>query len=85
MKKLILTVLSFIALGAYNHAMAQESLAEKNPDFKDAGKYTGDKKSGKMHGQGVYEWKNGDRFEGNFVEGQIEGYGRYSWTDGDIY
>ena len=85
MKKFILTVLSFIALGAYNHAMAQSDGAEKNPNLDDEGSYKGGRKMGKMHGQGIYEWKNGDRFEGNFENGQINGYGRYSWTDGNVY
>lgn len=55
MKKFILTVLSFIALGAYNNAMAQSNGTEKNPDLNDKGTYKGDRKMGKMHGKGIYE------------------------------
>ena len=82
MKKFILTVLAFLSFGAYNSIMAQgqDDAAQRNPDLNNSGKYTGNKKDGKMHGKGVYEWKNGDRFEGNFVNGQIDGYGRYSLT-----
>ena len=69
MKKLILTVIAFLSFGLYHQAMAQDS-GEKNPNLKQGGKYIGHKKDGKMHGKGVYEWKNGDRFEGNFVDGR---------------
>ena len=87
MKKFILSVLAFLSFGAYNSIMAQspDDAAQRNPDLNNAGKYTGSKKGGKMHGKGVYEWKNGDRFEGNFENGQINGYGRYSWVEGDVY
>jgi len=56
MKKFLLTVLAFLSFGAYSHIMGQTTATDtqqKNPDLKTAGKYTGSKKAGTLHGQGV--------------------------------
>ncbi|CAI2378852.1 unnamed protein product [Moneuplotes crassus] len=47
------------------------------------------KKTGKMHGHGTYEWLShdgkGDRYVGDWVNGNMEGYGIYYYENGDKY
>ena len=47
--------------------------------------YEGDWKEGKIHGKGVYLWKDKSRFEGEYVDGQKEGDGIFTYASGKKY
>ena len=49
------------------------------------GKYEGDFKDGKRHGQGTYTWNDGDKYTGEWKDGKLNGYGTYTWKDGGKY
>ena len=50
-----------------------------------AGKYVGDYKDGKPHGQGTITYPDGAMFVGEFKDGKSHGQGTYTWPDGDKY
>ena len=45
------------------------------------GKYEGDFKDGKRHGQGTYTWNNGDKYTGEWKDGKLNGYGTFTWKE----
>lgn len=49
------------------------------------GRYEGQVRNGKEHGQGTYTWTSGSRYEGDFVDGDFHGRGTYTWADGNRY
>ena len=49
------------------------------------GKYVGEWKKGKQHGQGTFTWFSGDRYEGEWRDGTENGQGVFIWSDGDSY
>ena len=49
------------------------------------GKYVGEWKKGKQHGQGTFTWFSGDRYEGEWMDGTENGQGTFIWSDGDSY
>ncbi len=49
------------------------------------GKYVGEWKNGKQHGQGTFTWFSGDRYEGEWSDGTENGQGTFIWSDGDKY
>ena len=46
------------------------------------GKYRGEWKAGKMHGQGVYQYAGGDLYSGSWSEGKKHGEGTYLFQEG---
>ena len=53
------------------------------------GKYVGEWKDGKKHGQGTFtygkgKWE-GEKYEGEFKDGYRHGQGTYTWSNGDKY
>lgn len=51
----------------------------------DGGRYYGETRDGRFHGEGTIIWENGSRYEGGFVDGLSEGDGRYYSEDGSVY
>mmetsp|Transcript_21901 Transcript_21901/g.38556 ORF Transcript_21901/g.38556 Transcript_21901/m.38556 type:complete len:279 (+) Transcript_21901:212-1048(+) len=47
--------------------------------------YTGEFRSGKMHGTGQRTFRNGDVYVGNFQFGQFWGAGKIKFANGDLY
>ena len=41
------------------------------------GKYVGEWKKGKQHGQGTFTWFSGDRYEGEWMDGTENGQGTF--------
>jgi hypothetical protein len=39
----------------------------------------------KMHGSGIYIWKDGRKYIGQYNHGVKHGYGEYYWPDGKIF
>ena len=56
---------------------------KKNGEYK--GEYKGNWKDGKMHGRGIYTYKNGDVYDGDWENGKKHGRGRYTYKNGKIY
>ena len=57
--------------------------------YPDGGKYEGEFKDSKEHGQGTYtfgkgKWE-GDKYVGEFKDGMYHGQGTYTWSDGRKY
>ena len=57
--------------------------------YPDGGKYEGEFKDSKEHGQGTYtfgkgKWE-GDKYVGEFKDGMYRGQGTYTWSDGRKY
>mgnify|MGYP000983889521 CR=1 FL=1 len=48
------------------------------------GKYTGEKLQGKMHGKGVFSYKEGYKYDGEWKEGEMSGQGVLYFPDGRI-
>ena len=46
------------------------------------GKYEGEYKDGKRHGQGTYTWSGGNKYEGEYKDGKIDGKGTQTFSDG---
>ena len=44
--------------------------------------YEGEWKNNKMHGKGIFTWKDGRRYEGEYVNDKKEGFGIFEWPDG---
>ena len=51
----------------------------------DNGKYIGELKDGKRHGQGTYIWADGNRYEGEWKNNLKEGHGTETWANGNRY
>ncbi len=51
----------------------------------DGGKYEGEFKDGKKHGQGALTFPDGRRFEGEFKDGKKHGQGALTLPDGEKY
>ena len=49
------------------------------------GKYVGEWKNGKQHGQGTFTQYSGDRYEGEWRDGRENGQGTFIWSDGRKY
>ncbi len=49
------------------------------------GKYDGEFKDGKPHGQGSYSWSSGQKYDGEFKAGKKYGQGTLTWPDGRKY
>jgi hypothetical protein len=61
---------------------------EKNSSIisqSDGGKYEGEFKDGKRHGQGTGTYLNGEKYVGEFKEGKRHGQGTYTYSDGSKY
>jgi hypothetical protein len=48
-------------------------------------RYEGDLRAGRMHGYGLYIWRNGQRYDGQFRTGSFHGRGTMTWPNGDRY
>lgn len=44
--------------------------------------YEGEWKNNKMHGKGIFTWRDGRRYEGEYVNDKKEGFGIFEWPDG---
>jgi hypothetical protein len=53
--------------------------------FASGGKYVGEWKDGKQHGQGIKTWMSGSKYAGEFKNGKRDGHGTYTYGSGDIY
>ena len=53
-------------------------------EYNGGGKYIGETKNGKRHGQGVYLWKNGDAWYGPWEDDSRNGYGVYLYYKGNV-
>ena len=51
----------------------------------DGGRYDGELKKGRLHGNGQLVWSNGDRYEGQFRDGRMHGRGVFIGVGGDRY
>ena len=49
------------------------------------GKYVGEYRDGKIHGQGTYTWPDGGKYVGEHSDGQRSGQGTRTWPDGAKY
>ena len=54
----------------------------KNEDF---GKYVGEMKNGKPHGQGTQTWNSGGKYEGEWLDGYTHGQGTRTYWDGEKF
>jgi TolB-like protein len=52
---------------------------------KPSGKYVGQWKEGKNHGQGTHTWANGNIYVGGYTDNKMQGQGTKTWADGDKY
>ena len=69
-----------------NVVFLREEYAEGQGTFTyNVGKYVGEWKKGKQHGQGTFTWFSGDRYEGEWRDGTENGQGTFIWSDGDSY
>jgi len=74
--------------GQYNseHKKSAGDAGRKNEvrteTYTDGGRYKGEFKGGKRHGQGTYIWVNGNKYEGNFKDGKCHGHGTLTYSDG---
>ena len=50
--------------------------------FSDGGKYVGEWKDDKKHGQGTYTFADGDKYVGEFKDEKYHGQGTYTFVDG---
>ena len=50
--------------------------------FSDGGKYVGEWKDDKKHGQGTYTFADGDKYVGEYIDGKKHGQGTYTFADG---
>lgn len=50
--------------------------------FEDVGRYHGNYKDDRRHGQGVYYYDNGDIYDGEWRKGRKEGRGTYVFANG---
>ena len=48
-------------------------------------RYVGEKRAGKIHGQGTFYWANGNRYEGQWQDNNKHGQGTFYWANGDRY
>ena len=48
----------------------------------DGGKYEGEYKDGKYHGQGTYTWSDGTKYVGEWKDGVFHGQGTLTSQDG---
>ena len=53
--------------------------------FSDGGKYVGEWKDDKKHGQGTYTFADGDKYVGEYIDGKKHGQGTYTFADGEKY
>lgn len=44
--------------------------------------YRGDVKNDKLHGEGVYSWKDGRSYSGQFKNNKMHGNGVFKWATG---
>ena len=51
----------------------------------DNGRYVGEWKDNKHHGQGAYTWANGEKYVGEWRQDKPHGQGTYTWADGNKY
>lgn len=49
------------------------------------GKYVGDWREHKWHGQGKLTWKSGSTYEGEWSVGKRHGLGKMVWKSGAVY
>ena len=49
-----------------------------------AGRFYGGR-AGRLHGYGIYTWRNGQRYDGQLREGNFHGRGAMTWPNGDRY
>ena len=49
------------------------------------GKYEGEYKDGKRHGQGKLTYPDGRKFVGEWKDGEPIGQGTFTWSNGDKY
>lgn len=49
------------------------------------GKFTTDRDSGSVSGEGTVDWSNGEQYTGTLVSGKREGKGRFTWVSGQWY
>ena len=49
------------------------------------GKYVGELKDGKRHGQGTVTWSDGSKYEGEFKNGEPIGTGSITFPNGNKY
>ena len=48
------------------------------------GKYVGQFKDGKMHGEGTETYANGDKYVGQYKDDQPHGFGKATLADGTV-
>ena len=51
----------------------------------DGGKYVGQYKDDKKHGEGTHTFANGDRYVGQHKDGEKHGRGKYTFADGEVH
>ena len=49
------------------------------------GKYVGEFRDGKRHGQGTFTWASGSKYVGEYRDGKINGQGTYTFANGSKY
>ena len=51
----------------------------------DGREFDGEWSENKMHGSGIFLWKDGRKYEGQYVDDKKEGKGTFTWPDGRKY
>ena len=47
--------------------------------------YQGQWENGRMHGIGVFKWRDKSEYDGSYVNGRKEGYGTFRYQSGKVY
>ena len=51
----------------------------------DGGKYVGEWKNGKRHGEGTNTYASGNKYVGQFRDGNFHGLGKYTFANGKVH
>lgn len=65
-----------------NHNEEHHSHEEHTPHVH-GGKYIGEKKDGKAHGEGTYLYNDGSKYVGQWKEDMMHGEGIHTWISGE--
>ena len=84
MKKLLLVLLALPFIG-FGQCISGDCVNGYGTYIYDGGKYVGQNKDGRMHGQGTYTYASGDKYVGEWKDNKRNGQGTYTYAYGDKY
>jgi len=59
--------------------------SKQNMTFPNGNSYVGTCVDGRMHGEGLYVWRDGSEYTGEFINGRVSGLGERRWSCGRRY